>query len=254
MNFYNLSELQFNKKSTQSIKSDGIPVELMSEIFMQLSKTTEFKTTESISGLELCYYDANHSLKENDAIVVSGEVNKRRTKTKYSFLKKNSVVEFQNENNDSLFITVLGETLHSSSDLEAINNILKKKSEKKFPSEGHKAAYAWLESGEVGMSSLTLCAAMFPDLDHETLQRHKSKEQINYPYDFGDFGRCYKFIQAIPEGAEKLKTLSLGTEWSNIISNWSSIESGYLSEDSADRETSYNLLQRCIGRTKKLKS
>lgn len=78
---------------------------------------------------------------------------------------------------------------------------------------------AWLKSDDTGASSLFMAAVLFPAQvsnahDHQTEKRH--------PYDPADFGRCHRFLQAVPEAAGRLGEVRAagGPVWERLIDNW----------------------------------
>lgn len=77
-------------------------------------------------------------------------------------------------------------------------------------------ASAWLLDA-CGESSKTICSNML-GLSHYG----------NYPYDSGDFGRCYCLLNLIPEWKSELHKLKpISKQWSNLVDNWASLTEMY---------------------------
>jgi len=69
----------------------------------------------------------------------------------------------------------------------------------------------WMGCGERGMSSETMWNFFMGERNFP----------IHHPYDPGDFKRCYKLLEAVPEWKTELYELkSLSTAWSNLVDNW----------------------------------
>lgn len=83
----------------------------------------------------------------------------------------------------------------------------------------------WLANGNRGSSSNTMFEVI-------TGIKCQDYDYQDHPYDQGDFGRCKKLIDLIPElkdGFEKLSKLSKA--WKNIIANWDKLCELYDSKD-----------------------
>lgn len=72
----------------------------------------------------------------------------------------------------------------------------------------------WLENGEHGISSKTMFKVMAPWIPLRN-------DRQRYPYDAGDFYRCYKLLQAVPQFKNMLfKLRPIHPVWSNLVDNW----------------------------------
>jgi hypothetical protein len=58
-------------------------------------------------------------------------------------------------------------------------------------------AFWWLENGERGLSSETMWHCFM----------NRKSFPVNHPHDAGDFSRCYKLLQAVPEWKHDLGKL-----------------------------------------------
>lgn len=77
----------------------------------------------------------------------------------------------------------------------------------------------WLLTDDTGASSKYMASILLgkgPHAEHA------------YPYDADDFGRCYRFLQAVPEARKNLDKLKeCGPVWNTYIENWSELEGLY---------------------------
>jgi hypothetical protein len=84
-------------------------------------------------------------------------------------------------------------------------------------------ALQWLATDDTGRSSETIC---FYLLGVDYLYP-------SHPYDRGDFGRCYRLLEFIPEFRLRLDELrELSPEWYRLIDNWEVLETEYKKDDS----------------------
>lgn len=80
----------------------------------------------------------------------------------------------------------------------------------------------WLFHGEVGAGSKTMAGAVIGEITNEDFA------SINCPFDKSDFGRCVKFLDAVPEARLHLdKVAALGKVWKRLIDNWDELEAFY---------------------------
>ena len=74
---------------------------------------------------------------------------------------------------------------------------------------------AWLESDDKGLSSKFMAYVLM----------NGPMAANEYPHDPSDFGRCYRFLKAVPEARERLDLLRRQSkEWDVMIQNWSRLE------------------------------
>lgn len=77
----------------------------------------------------------------------------------------------------------------------------------------------WLLSDDTGASSKYMACILLgkgPHADHA------------YPYDSDDFGRCYRFLRAVPEARKNLDKLKeCGPVWNIYIESWAELERLY---------------------------
>ena len=74
---------------------------------------------------------------------------------------------------------------------------------------------AWLICDDTGLSSKFMA---------RWIQEVKTDE-MHFPHDPSDFGRCVGLLQAVPEFRDKLNEMkSAGKEWSALVENWQELE------------------------------
>jgi hypothetical protein len=90
----------------------------------------------------------------------------------------------------------------------------------------------WLLVGETGLSSTCMVANIF---SHESIKKIKAYETTVHPLDSGDFYRCYKLLEAIPEFREHLPIMrKVSPYWEVLVDHWDELES-LLKEDLRDK-------------------
>ncbi len=84
-------------------------------------------------------------------------------------------------------------------------------------------AVIWLVGGDTGISSKTMCAALFGLMPKDS----------DMPHDAGDFGRCLRFIRFMPDGTKDIvfKKLSDKPEWVEIGKRWDELVDLYDQEN-----------------------
>lgn len=84
-------------------------------------------------------------------------------------------------------------------------------------------AVEWLVGGDTGVSSKTMCAALFG----------ATPKDSDMPHDAGDFGRCRRFIRFMPDGTKDIvfKKLSDKPEWVEIGKRWDELVDLYDQEN-----------------------
>jgi len=78
-----------------------------------------------------------------------------------------------------------------------------------------KAALEWIVGDDTGLSSKALWAKMMGV---------ESKHYYNYPHDGGDFGRCDRLLDAVPEWRARLPEMAeCSPQWAALVARWEEI-------------------------------
>jgi hypothetical protein len=244
MNFYPIKTFQDN----QSQPSCGVDIRRMADALQILDKKSNFKTLDSMIDLSVVFFEENYSVKKEETLF-----SYESKKLSFSIVDKNKIFEVSEKNGATYFCAIHEGCLKSFLNKSELENKISNKSISSVDPIVNKAI-DWLDNGQVGLSSATMCATFFPQLK----QHHKLKDlydyddilEVHYPYDNGDFGRCLKLIESVPEIKSRLGELkSLSKEWSNLVDNWTEIESLIHS----DKDASYSLIKKCLGQKPKSK-
>ncbi len=230
-----------NFTDNQLIQAQGIDIMKMSKAFKVIEKQTDFKTVDSIMPLNFVFIEPSYTVSPNDVVFSYKDKN-------MSFLLMNpdSVATLTDIQNNVFYCAIHEGVLNVTSDKLKLENTLSKKT---FQSDDVVVAKAidWLDNGRVGLSSATMCATFFPQLKNHHKLRDKydfdDNLEINWPHDNGDFSRCQKFLEAVPEVKSRLPELkSLCKEWNNLVDKWDEI--AVLMD--ANSDAAYSLIRSCL--------
>ena len=84
-------------------------------------------------------------------------------------------------------------------------------------------ALQWITGSDTGTSSKTLWAVMMAAV--------ADGGRYARPYDVGDFGRCYRLLELVPEWKTRLAEVAARfPEWTPLVREWSKIEDAYLAD------------------------
>jgi len=84
----------------------------------------------------------------------------------------------------------------------------------------NKRAYQWTVSGDTGLSSKAIWAAMMG-----------VESAGDYPHDPSDFGRCYRLLKLIPEWQERLPEIAKAhPHWQPLVDRWDEMTALYEKE------------------------
>lgn len=98
----------------------------------------------------------------------------------------------------------------------------------------HQKISFWLEHGERGLSSETIC---------QSCGGVPLKSRGNHPLDVDDFKRCYNLLQMVPELKNKLDQLSnWSVTWEKLVNNWDELTQLY---EAKKYEEVYKLMKTC---------
>lgn len=82
---------------------------------------------------------------------------------------------------------------------------------------------AWLASDDTGLSSKFMAHVIFG--------KPKVRNEVDFPWDPSDFGRCHRFLMACPDAVMKLHLLRQhGPVWSAYVDHWEEMTALYLEE------------------------
>lgn len=97
----------------------------------------------------------------------------------------------------------------------------------------------WLQSGDTGLSSKYMASVCARAGNPQSLYP-------SYPLDPSDFGRCYRFLKAVPEARDNLHKLKdSGAVWSAYVDHWDEMERLYEEEQpTGSAPKLYALMQR----------
>jgi hypothetical protein len=80
---------------------------------------------------------------------------------------------------------------------------------------------AWLASDDTGTSSKAMCRKLCG----------RGNGESDHPWDPADFGRCYRFLQAVPAARADLPRMAeVSPVWKRLVEHWSELEALYLEE------------------------
>lgn len=113
---------------------------------------------------------------------------------------------------------------------------------------------AWLKSDDIGLSSLAMAWHMAHEPWMKTLIGPKIRPEArdSHPWDPSDFGRCYRFLKAVPAAIDKLDRMrSVSPVWERMVENWDRMTELYERDvESGRSDELYELMQNLIdGRT-----
>jgi hypothetical protein len=245
MKFYEIEQLKDNTE----IKSDGMDLSLMGKVFKILDKKSENKSLDSIMDFNFVFLNKGQGFASDENLVFK-HVDKS---LKFALVAENTIFQVQDEKL-VYFCAIYEGQLLVRCDKAVLENRMKLNSIQGADPVEEKALN-WLNTGRVGMSSATMCATLFPNLQkhHKIVDTiiYNGKLDIRWPVDNGDFGRCMKFLEAVPEARERLEELKpLSKEWQGLVENWDKIEN--LINDGKEID-SYSLIKESLGEKKKLK-
>jgi len=233
MNFYNIENLENLK-----ISSSGIDMNSMSKLFKDISKNTKLKTLDDVMGhniilLQIGEFDAQEATH-------TGAFKVGRTVTQYAVVAPGKEISIT-LGDTKLKGKIINEQLILAPEKEFKEIIQKEVAAFKDLSPEEMEVVQWLEVGRTGLSSLSLCAALYPQF----VGRHKKLEDLekNIPHDSADFGRCVAFLDAVPEARSKLENArGINKVWNALIENWSQLEDLYSQGNSSEV---HSLIKKC---------
>lgn len=82
---------------------------------------------------------------------------------------------------------------------------------------------AWLASDDTGASSKAMA--------HHLMGAHGDRDAKSHPLDPSDFGRCHRFLEAVPAARALLPEMAKVSEpWARLIAEWDTLTALYVAE------------------------
>lgn len=111
--------------------------------------------------------------------------------------------------------------------IAAANSIIAELEQPTVKATPNMGLVAWLKSDDTGLSSLYMASV---------LCGHPDFAQYAHPHDPDDFGRCYRFLLAIPHVRTRLNLMAAKSDqWEKLCLNWDELERLYLEESPAGK-------------------
>ncbi len=84
----------------------------------------------------------------------------------------------------------------------------------------------WFLSGDTGRSSIAIVSQM--------TGIQQSGRGSDYPRDAGDFGRCHRLLEAVPEFRARIEEMAQRSpQWAELVKRWDTLAQLYLTDRSA---------------------
>lgn len=244
MEFYTVEEIK-----NDTIRSSGLPISVMSSFYKALGKTKEFQTLESVSSYQVVYLAEGQFVKSPSHAEISPLPFVTTIKKEQLALVPNNTPFELIHGKDVFYGQIHYGKLVIADSYQLLKQLCVAPNLDKY-SEDEKKAFAWLESGKTGLSSLTMCKHIFPNIRHHYLDKLNENEPA-YPRDSDDLSRCLFFLSSVPEAQNKLQSMKeVSVKWSNLIDNWDTL---VLLFDNKEYKEVYSLIQKCTQEQNKLK-
>lgn len=93
-----------------------------------------------------------------------------------------------------------------------------------IPSKPNEGLQCWLGGHDTGVSSLTMAAVMFNAGNYVG-----NPHRFSHPHDSDDFGRCHRFLEAVPGSRDLLHLMdTVSPVWKALVQQWPEITTLYL--------------------------
>lgn len=237
MNFYEIDDLKQTK-----YKDTGLDMNYLSKILKDIGSKTSLKTLDDIMGYTIVLIKDGQFSEDNPNLYHKSQIKNRKEVIPYCLVTPGKEFYIKKGEESYSAKIINGELLVASP--EVLPSLVEKEIESfKDLSLEEMKVIQWLETGQTGLSSLSLCAALYPQFKkcHHKLEDLK----INVPHDLADFNSALMFLEAVPEAREKLSLAKeISPVWSALIDNWDILEQKTLAKDS---QGVYTIIQECKG-------
>lgn len=235
MDFYTIN----NFDGYKIIKPEGIDIDRMVKSMKVLSKTSSFKTLEDIADMSIIFLDNKLKFVNNEGLEFVHE----SKNLNFALAKANQIFQIQDEDKTIHFCEIKQNLLRHADNRQTLNAMTSPNHiDVSSLSQSEKKAYDWLEQGQFGISSGTMCSVLFPGLKYHN--KLVSMSHQSHPHDNSDFVRCMKFIAAVPEAKDRLEQMkSVSPEWENLINHWQEIEQLIKVNN---QDGAYELIRNCV--------
>ncbi len=230
MNFFKIDKLE--KNNLKIIQADGLDVTNFVKILENLSKDEKFKNLDM---------NIDFFISKNYKFQGLSKSNQLKTLS-YAIAENSQIFEvIDNKSKDIFFAVFMNKKLYVSSEKNHIEDVLEKELDKiNSLNDTDKKVWNWLENGNTGQSSLTVCAHLCSHLNHQKLHDIRLSG-FTYPHDLSDFKRCHDFLKIIAndkvssvdvlkEMIEKDIERKIPQQWYKLIDNWQEIDK-YVTEN-----------------------
>jgi hypothetical protein len=83
----------------------------------------------------------------------------------------------------------------------------------------------WIGSDEVGSSSLCMARTLAPIAGLGHCPAHQYLDEVNFPYDPSDFGRCVNLLNVVPELRPHIQEMAaVHPVWAAYVARWAEME------------------------------
>lgn len=238
MNIYTINEHNFEN---ESLKSQGIPIMLLGQIFQKISK--KFQKLNSIDGKSIIIIEKPIVINTNSPACSIFSLSKDKNLVILDF---NSVLHLSNNGSDRYLVSNELEFVSSNTD-----NPQSKFKTINITDPQKQRAFDWLVTNGVGSSAKSIVFHLFSELKDYYEQAKGEEFSFSYPHDTDDFSRCLKIINLLDLSKSQLESLgSISSEWRKLIDNYNDL-SAFMNDKNYDE--AYKLIKKCVDSSPKRK-
>lgn len=235
MEFYEIKNLKQEKNSPT-----GLGISIFSKLLENISENTVLKTMDSIGFYNVVILGEGSFSEDNPDLYYKGQIKERKQVIPYCLVTTGKEFNLKHKDESYSATIVNGNLLVSSSGL--LSSLVKEELDKfKDLTVEETSVLNWLESGKTGLSSLTLCSALYPKFNN--IHNKLKNLSENVPHDIQDFKRIQSFLKEVPQAQSRLADAKqINSTWSALVDNWSILEEKANAKDS---ESVYQILKSC---------